>query len=61
MPPFAEFDAGLIIGGLALAAALGWWLAGRADDAIEPHDDWDEFEPGLGSDAPEDVTRRSQV
>lgn len=60
MPPFAEFDAGWIVGGLALMAALVWWLSGRADDAIEPHDDWDEFEPER-RDTPEDDARRSQV
>lgn len=61
MPPFAEFDAGWIVGGLALMATLVWWLAGRADDAIEPHDDWDEFDPETRRDDPEDVNRRSQV
>lgn len=59
MPPFVEFDAGWVVAGLVVIAMFSWTLLLR-DDALEPHDDWDEFDPEIRRDDPEDVTRRSQ-
>lgn len=58
MQPRAEFDPGHLIAILAGVAALCWVaIFGTGDDeAAEPHDDWDEFEPKPKPD-PEDAAR----